>query len=212
MRRVFHSKNWIARLFLSRLQKKWCQNKCVVFTFLTFHFLIRLCKTQSQRTQKWKDINGNKFCIGKNWIRWGMQDMPVCLRLGGFFYLYRRIDGSGMSRPYHSSKCLSFWCGPNNGLVRLIFGLRATSVETIVYEFWIPTSLISTSVNDAHYSFFYTSSFAEIRLFLDNTLAAQLLFWRRFEGQINIKISIMYTTSFFLTVYLSSRLVGRTIS
>ena len=167
----------------------------------------------TKNAKKWmKVINGNKFCIGKNWIRWGMQDMPVCLRLGGFFYLYRRIDGSGMSRPYHSSKCLSFWCGPNNGLVRLIFGMRATSVETIVYEFWIPTSLISTSVNDAHYSFFYTSSFAEIRLFLDNTLAAQLLFWRRFEGQINIKISIMYTTSFFLTVYLSSRLVGRTIS
>ena len=61
----------------------------------------------TKNAKKWmKDINGNKFCIGKNWIRWGMQDMPVCLRLWGFFYLYRRIDGSGMSRPYHSSKCL----------------------------------------------------------------------------------------------------------
>ena len=109
----------------------------------------------TKNAKKWmKVINGNKFCIGKNWIRWGMQDMPVCLRLWGFFYVYRRIDGSGMSRPYHSSKCLSFWCGPNNGLVRLIFGLRATSVETIVYEFWIPTSLISTSVNDAPLLFF----------------------------------------------------------
>ena len=49
---------------------------------------------------------------------------------------------------------VSFWCGPNNGLLRLIFGLRATSVETIVYEFWIPTSLISTSVNDAPLLFF----------------------------------------------------------
>ena len=40
----------------------------------------------TKNAKKWmKDINGNKFCIGKNWIRWGMQDMPVCLRLWGFF-------------------------------------------------------------------------------------------------------------------------------
>ena len=55
-----------------------------------------------------------------------------------FFYLCRRIDESGMSRPYHSSKCLSFWCGPNNVALCVLFSDCAKRAENSSLRFLDP--------------------------------------------------------------------------